>query len=162
MNKFFSDEIDNFVRQHSRSLSRLEMINLIFNEFGLTVNISQLKNAYVRLKIGSRRDKTGRRANIGDTRVNNKGFRQIKTEKGWMLEHLMLWKQEFGEISNHNVIVFLDGNRNNVSKSNLTILNPREHYFYRKLISEVGIIDSKTLINLSRLKAKIYEKKCDL
>ena len=46
-------------------------------------------------------------------------YKQIKTEEGWEYLHRAVWKDNFGDISEDENIIFADGNPDNVAPSNL-------------------------------------------
>lgn len=60
--------------------------------------------------------------NVGYERVNVDGYVEIKTEKGFVLKHRMLWEKYYGKIPKRHVIRFKNGNKQDVRIENLELV----------------------------------------
>lgn len=66
---------------------------------------------------------------IGSVRKTIDGFWEIKVDEPnkWMLKHRWVWEQSNGKIPKGYVLVFLDGNRDNISLENLKLISRQEN-----------------------------------
>lgn len=66
---------------------------------------------------------------IGSERKTIDGFWEIKVDEPnkWMLKHRWVWEQSNGKIPKGYVLVFLDGNRDNISLKNLKLISRQEN-----------------------------------
>lgn len=66
---------------------------------------------------------------IGSERKTIDGFWEIKVDEPnkWMLKHRWVWEQSNGKIPKGYVLVFLDGNRDNISLENLKLISRQEN-----------------------------------
>lgn len=66
---------------------------------------------------------------IGSERITVDGFWEIKVDEPnkWMLKHRWVWEQSNGKIPKGYVLVFLDGNRDNISLENLKLISRQEN-----------------------------------
>lgn len=158
--KVFSDAMDCFARENSELMYQSEMMHALYDKFGMRINIHQLKNAYVRLGIKSKRRKKGRMRSFGDKNKTHNGFVRVLSEEGWVLEHIKLWKENNGDIEKHSTVAFIDGDRNNVELSNLECLSRREFVLFNKLRKTYPSADGQALLNIARIRAKVRELEC--
>lgn len=65
---------------------------------------------------------------VGSERVNVDGYIEIKVEepKKWRLKHNVVWEQHNGEIPKGSVVIFLDGDKLNISIDNLKLIKRSE------------------------------------
>lgn len=64
---------------------------------------------------------------IGTERVNRDGYHEVKVQDGhqgknWKLKHRLIWEKANGPIPNKHRIVFLDGNKDNLTMENLALM----------------------------------------
>lgn len=156
--KVFSREMEVYATQCAHLMSREAMMNQLHQQFSVSISLSQLKNAYVRLGLHAKKGSTGKRSKIGQKNKTVRGFTRIKTKSGWKLEHVALWESEYGPLPINHYIIFIDGNKENFIIDNLACVNRREYAFFKRLKKEAQGIDSPLLLLLSRLKAKIIER----
>ena len=66
---------------------------------------------------------------ISSERKTIDGFWEIKVDEPnkWMLKHRWVWEQSNGKIPKGYVLVFLDGNRDNISLKNLKLISRQEN-----------------------------------
>lgn len=60
--------------------------------------------------------------NVGYERITRDGYVEIKTEKGFVLKHRMLWEKYYGKIPKRHVIRFKNGNKQDVRIENLELV----------------------------------------
>lgn len=65
---------------------------------------------------------------VGSERINKYGYVEIKVEepKKWRLKHNVIWEQERGKIPKGAVIIFLDGDKQNLDMRNLKMIHRSE------------------------------------
>lgn len=61
---------------------------------------------------------------VGSERVTKDGYMEIKVEEPnkWELKHRVIWEQENGEIPKDHIVIFKDGNKENVNINNLLLI----------------------------------------
>jgi len=104
-------------------------------------------------------------APIGSLRTHSEGYHQVKvTETGypprdWVFVHRLLWEEHNGPIPPGHKVLFIDGNPDNITIENLTmvsngelaVINKRQ---YRSVIPEARL----AAINLGRLIHRIAQR----
>ena len=65
---------------------------------------------------------------VGSERVNVDGYIEIKVEepRKWRLKHNVVWENYNGKIPKGSVVIFLDGNKMNVTIDNLKLIKRSE------------------------------------
>lgn len=65
---------------------------------------------------------------VGSERINVDGYIEIKVEepKKWRLKHNVIYEQHYGAIPKGHVVVFLDGNKMNLTPENLKLISRGE------------------------------------
>lgn len=98
---------------------------------------------------------------VGSERINVDGYIEIKVKEPniFVLKHRWVWEQKYGKIPKDKMIIFLDGNKQNLDLENLALINRNEHltmnknklrYRYKEL--------TKSGINLAKLIIKTNER----
>lgn len=98
---------------------------------------------------------------IGSERITQDGYVEIKIKEPnvFVLKHRWLWEQKYGKIPKDKIIIFLDGNKQNLDLDNLALINRKENltmnnnelrYQYKEL--------TKTGINLAKVIIKTNER----
>ena len=66
--------------------------------------------------------------NVGDEYINSDGFVMIKLDNPtrWVHKHRYLYEQTFGEIPKDKVLIFLDGNKQNLNLDNLKCITRKQ------------------------------------
>jgi len=102
---------------------------------------------------------------VGSEKINDKGYTLIKVSneggmwKRWALKHRVVWEQHHKKkIPKGSVIIFADGNKNNLSIDNLLCVIREELKVLNRcrLISSVPEL-TKTGLNVAKLKIKLAE-----
>lgn len=106
---------------------------------------------------------------VSSERITKDGYVEIKIAEPnkWQLKHRYVYEQANGKIGKGQKLIFLDGNRLNISLSNLKIISNEEslimnqnHYFtVNKNLTETGIIVSK-VISKTRKSKKAIKSQC--
>lgn len=65
---------------------------------------------------------------VGSKRVTRDGYVEIKVSNKpkWKLAHRLLWEKEIGPLKKNEALVFLDGDKTNVSLDNLELITRSE------------------------------------
>ena len=66
--------------------------------------------------------------NTGDEYISSNGFTMIKLDNPtrWVQKHRYLYEQTFGEIPKDKVLIFLDGNKQNLNLDNLKCITRKQ------------------------------------
>jgi hypothetical protein len=66
---------------------------------------------------------------VGSKRITRDGYHETKVAdpKTWKQDHVMLWEQANGPVPKHCIIRFIDGNKNNITLSNLMLINTAQN-----------------------------------
>lgn len=101
---------------------------------------------------------------IGSERINKDGYVEIKIAEPnkWQLKHRYVYEQAFGIIPKGKKLIFLDGNRLNISLSNLQIIsneqslimNQKRYFSTNKDLTQTGIIVSKVISETRKLRRR--------
>lgn len=91
---------------------------------------------------------------VGSERINKDGYVEIKVGEPstWAPKHRLIWEQHNGPIPKGNVIIFLDGDKSNLSIENLEMIKQSQ----LSLLNKFGLIKNdpeltKTGVNLASL-----------
>jgi hypothetical protein len=137
MKKYTSKEI-RFLEKNIVGRSYAEMTNLFNQHFGLQITMAQIKYAlhYYKLRNGLPPcrfkpgnipwNKKGIKP-VGSERIDE-GYVEIKTHnsKTWKLKHRVIWEKANGRIPRGHVVIFADGDRQNVMLENLLLVSRKE------------------------------------
>lgn len=93
---------------------------------------------------------------VYEERISVNGFWEIKVKEPnkWMSKHRWIWEQANGKIPKGNIIIFLDGDKNNLSLDNLKMISRQENLvmnkhglrYNNKETTEVGNTLAKVII----------------
>ena len=66
--------------------------------------------------------------NTGDEYISSNGFTMMKLDNPtrWVQKHRYLYEQQFGEIPKDKVLIFLDGNKQNLNLDNLKCITRKQ------------------------------------
>lgn len=95
---------------------------------------------------------------VGSKRVTKDGYVEIKVSNKpkWKLAHRILWEQEVGPLKKNEVLIFLDGNKENITLNNLEKITKGE----RAVINHQVKLGNDAEINKSKiLMAKLISAK---
>lgn len=99
---------------------------------------------------------------IGSERINGDGYLDVKIAEPnkWKAKHVILWENCYGPVQKGHKLVFLDGNKQNVSLENLIQVT----YAEMLLINQHGLINtdpelSKTGVLLATLMNRTFTVK---
>lgn len=100
---------------------------------------------------------------IGSERINVDGYIEVKVsdKPKWKAKHRVVWEQQYGEIPDNHIVIFLNGDKLDVRIENLRMI-PRDVHI--RLNQENGRFEdaeiTDTSINIELLK-KVLRKKED-
>lgn len=99
---------------------------------------------------------------VGTERTNTDGYVEIKVADphSWKGKHLIVWEAEHGLVPAGHVVIFADGNRQNVTLNNLLLVSRRE----LAVMNKRGLISvepelTKTGLAVANIYLKIGERK---
>lgn len=101
---------------------------------------------------------------LGSEYIDSHGYIKIKVKMDgiqrnrWKLKHKYVWENTYGKIKSNEVIIFADGNRQNVELDNLLLLTRKEMLEMGKtgMFFKYGIL-TKISLNYIRLRNKRFE-----
>lgn len=99
---------------------------------------------------------------VGSERINADGYIEIKVAEPntWRLKHRVLWEEKNGKIEKGLKLIFLDGNKQNVSIDNLEILTSAEILLLnQQKIEAVSKEIMESRIALAKLEIKARERR---
>lgn len=101
---------------------------------------------------------------IGTEIIDKNGYHKTKIAEPniWEFNHRILWREHFGEIPEGCVIIFKDGNKDNLNISNLQCITKSEHVVMNRCglraasaeLTEIGILTAKLQIKTYGLEKK--------
>lgn len=123
---------------------------------------------------GATRFKKGHRPHnwrpVGSERCNSDGYWEIKVEEPnkWRAKHVLIWEAENGPVPKGNVIIFLDGNKNNLKLENLAMISKAENVRKNQMhlyggtteIGRIAVDAAKLITKLHKLKSERSKRKC--
>lgn len=143
----FSKEQQQFILDNYKGTTNADMLLKLEREFGIVVPNNVLENFkdYRGLKSGVNPRFTGKkRKNEPRSRADGSisftnRYNRIKVNGKWVLYHHYLWEQAYGKIPKGCVVMFLDGNKQNVQLDNLALTSRNRVAVMNKL----GLITDK-------------------
>lgn len=99
---------------------------------------------------------------IGSERVNVDGYVEVKVAdpKTWRMKHVIIWEAAHGPVPKGHVVIFADGNQQNLALDNLLLISRRELVVMNKrgLIANDAEL-TKTGVVIADIYLKIGERK---
>lgn len=99
---------------------------------------------------------------VGSERVNVDGYTEIKVAdpRTWKLKHNVVWEEANGKVPRGQCVIFLDGNKNNITLDNLQLVTRKQlvRLNQNHLISDNPEV-TKTGIIIADIYGKISERK---
>lgn len=94
-------------------------------------------------------------------KVKNRGYVYVKTGKDkWQPKSKLVWEEANGPIPEDKVILFLDGNPENVCLENMTLISRQENLYLNKHKLQSNNVEiTKTCINIARVATTAFEKR---
>lgn len=183
----YTEEIDNFIRNNAKGISTYQLTDLINEKFDTCFTRAGVKRHMARLGVRNElllsndthpclnslksketRFKKGHECMnarpIGSERVNAEGYIEVKiSQRKWEKKHRVIYEEAYGKLQKGEVLLFLDGNRNNVELSNLKkvsvqevlMCNRHNLLFENKELTEVGVNIAKLMLVSREAKKKI-------
>lgn len=102
------------------------------------------------------------RRELGSERVDRDGYTLVKTKepRTWTPKHKVLWIEANGPVPKGSKLVFLDGDKSNITLNNLTLVTDSELLLMNRndLIYEDPEL-TKTGVNIARVLDKVHGRK---
>ncbi len=104
---------------------------------------------------------------IGSEWINKDGYVEVKfsnkpgpRKNRWKGKHILIWEKENGPVPQGHVVIFADGNRENIKLSNLILVSRKELAVlnHMSLLSQNKDIN-KVAVNIARIKVVGSERK---
>lgn len=99
---------------------------------------------------------------IGSERIGVQGYAEIKIKdpKTWKMKHVIIWEEINGAVPSGYVVIFADGNKENLNIDNLLLISRRELLILNQkdLIKNDAEL-TRTGLLIADLHIKIYERK---
>lgn len=99
---------------------------------------------------------------VGSERINADGYVEIKVAdpRTWKAKHVLLWEKANGPVPKGHVVIFADGNQQNITLDNLLLISRRELVVMNKrgLIANNSEL-TKTGVMVADIYLKIGERK---
>ena len=109
---------------------------------------------------------------IGDEYINSEGFVMIKLDNPsrWVHKHRYIYEQAHGEIPKDKVIIFLDGDKTNLSLDNLHCItrkqlmkmNQNNLFYSDPELTKVGIEVAKLMLKVNEAKRRENKNECSI
>jgi len=104
---------------------------------------------------------------VGAERINGGGYVEVKisdtampVQRRWKLKHIILWEKEHGKVPPCHCVIFLDGNRQNITLNNLEMISmPVRAVMCRRKYFTNNREETKTCLMLAQLKVSIATAK---
>ena len=94
----------------------------------------------------------------GHERISKDGYVEVRIRKGkYALKHRVIWEQVNGKVPKNHILIFKDGNKQNITLENLELITLRENML-RNSISRFPPELISTIKAVHKLKKAIYEK----
>lgn len=131
----FPKEVVKYINKNYIGVGPKEMAERLNKKFGKEYTRSQLKGFYRNHDLNSgltgRFEKGHKPINwrpVGSERVNVDGYIEIKTEEPnvWKLKQKVVWEAVNGPVPDGFKLIFLDGNKENISIENLEMVSNDE------------------------------------
>ena len=106
---------------------------------------------------------------VGSTRISKDGYTEVKVAdpSKWRLLHIVVYEKEYGKIPKGHVVVFADGNKQNVTRENLMLatraellmLNRHKLVGKTKELTETGLLAADLLMKICERRKKRKSRK---
>ena len=106
---------------------------------------------------------------VGSERINADGYVEVKISEPnkWKMKHVVVWESVNGPISTGSVVIFADGNKQNIKPENLLLVSRKELFVLNQkgLISDnaeltkAGLVAANIHIKTAEKKKKLNKRK---
>jgi hypothetical protein len=186
----YPENIKRFILEHYTGTGHQDMADLLNKIFGTGYTKEQMKGYYARLKLNSGLTGRFQKGNIpankgthnggweptqfkkgniphnyqpvGSERINTDGYHDIKIAdpNKRKAKHVILWEEQNGRVPKGHVLIFGDGDKNNVCLDNLILVSRRQLAVLNCHIKIRGSVElTKTAITMADLKSKINTRR---
>ena len=180
-----------YLREIAKGKYISEIVELMSKKFNYSFRKTQIKSAMTKHKIKNNMKCKVRKGtkpwnkgikignshihnlkSIGDEYVNSEGFIMIKLDNPirWVHKHRYIYEQAHGEIGKNNVIIFLDGDKTNLSLDNLHCItrkqlmkmNQNNLFYSDPELTKVGIEVAKLMLKVNEAKRRENKNECSI
>lgn len=160
---FWRKEQRDFLLDIYEGKTRNEIVALIKEQFGLDLTVTQISNELKRNGIKMGRQLPSTTLPVGSER-NIKGYLCVKVCEGkpygenWIPKHTLLWEETHGRIPEKHCLLFLDGDKSNITLDNLRLITREQLAILNKkqmLSKERGL--NEAAVNVAKVFSKINE-----
>ena len=180
-----------YLREIAKGKYISEIVELMSKKFNYTFRKTQIKSAMTKHKIkNGMKNKVPKGLkpwnkglqignshihnlkSIGDEYINSDGFVMIKLDNParWVHKHRYIYEQAFGEIPKDKVIIFLDGDKTNLSLDNLHCItrkqlmkmNQNNLFYSDPELTKVGIEVAKLMLKVNEAKRRENKNECSI
>ena len=97
---------------------------------------------------------------VGSERVTKDGYIEIKVgPKEWKFKHQVIWEKYNGNIPRGHVVIFGDGNKENLDINNLILVTRKQLFILnRHALIKNDIELTKVAVNIAKVQEKINER----
>lgn len=186
--RLLTPEQDAFVREKVKGRTSQELADLVNNKFQLELTFQQIQSYKNRYRLTSGLDTKFKKGHIafrppkgvryspstefkkghipfnyrpvGSERINVEGYVEIKVAepRDWQQKHRFIWEKHHGKIPANHCLVFLDGNKQNITLDNLALVSRGELATLNKnrllkkniQLSKSGILLAKLIIKTNK------------
>ena len=99
---------------------------------------------------------------VGSERLTKDGYIEIKTREPniWELKHRTIWESAHGKIPDSHIVIFKDGNKENLSIDNLMLIKRSTNLIVNRLgLGQCNNEFKEAAINLANLKSETQKAK---
>lgn len=159
----FQPEVYEFVKQHP-NMKAPDLCRLINKTFGLNLKYSRVwewQQKYVKGGFKKKNKPTWSALPVGtEFKRGAQGYIVVRTETGAKPKHHIIWEKEHEPIKSDEVLIFLDGNRENFDIDNLYLTKRRYLSIINRILKDKDVSPEtrKTAINLAILKVTVSDK----
>jgi hypothetical protein len=143
----WTDKEISYLREIANGKYISEIVELMSKKFNYTFRETQIKSTMIKYKIkNNMKNKVPKGLtpwnkgiqignshihnlkSIGDEYISSEGFIMMKLDNPtrWVHKHRYLYEQTFGEIPKDKVLIFLDGNKQNLNLDNLKCITRKQ------------------------------------
>ena len=167
----FTPENIRFIRRKARRHTYPEVTTLLNEKYGTNFKIYQVQYACQKhgIKIGIIQPFCPSKP-VGSKYICKKGYVKFKGSDGqWRLAHHALWEKHYGPVPADSMIIFLDGDKSNITIDNLALVTKKEWGILlgRKLRSDnrdmnkLAIITAKLIVATGKKQKAVSEEYSD-
>ena len=127
----FNKEISDFIYQNYKGIQSSELTDMVNRKFNTSFTIKQVQHFKKRKRLNNGVNTLNTSVDIG-THTTIDGIIYVKTTEGWKRKHRLIYEECYGKIPKGHALIFLDGDKTNVTLENLKLVTKREQLYMNK------------------------------